>query len=217
VAVVFPVLGTSPILDVVVLTLLALHDPVDATWRTILAVVLETTSQLPLLAFTVTLVDVAKGVAIAPVLSLGWLSSSWMVGSLLHLGRLDRLHECRLDLDAADLDAALYSSTRVVTASTSGKVLAYLRRANAAPSFAWGLLRVSKPASSNSRCRLWTHGGAAWRCSSTRRCARFALAWIRRASSESVASTRSWSFTETTRTRHQVDLWLLGEMRIRAF
>jgi hypothetical protein len=35
-----------------------------------------------------------------------------MVGSLLCAGRLDRLRECRLDVDAAG--AALLSSTRVV-------------------------------------------------------------------------------------------------------
>jgi hypothetical protein len=68
VPVVFLVLGTSPILDVVALTLLALHDPVDAAWMTVLAVVVEATSQLPLLTFTVVLVDVAAGIATAPVL-----------------------------------------------------------------------------------------------------------------------------------------------------
>jgi hypothetical protein len=41
---------------------------VDATWRTVLAVIVEATSQLPLLAFTVTLVDVAAGIATTPVL-----------------------------------------------------------------------------------------------------------------------------------------------------
>jgi hypothetical protein len=61
------------------------------------------------------------------------------------------------------------------------------------------------------------HEGTAWSCSSARLWARFALAWIRHASSESVALTRGGSFTETTRTRRQVDLWSLGEMLIRAF
>jgi hypothetical protein len=56
------------VLDVVASTLLALHDPVDASWRTVLAVVVEATSELPLLAFAVTLVDVAAGVATTPVL-----------------------------------------------------------------------------------------------------------------------------------------------------
>jgi hypothetical protein len=65
VAVVFLVPGTSSVLDVVAL---ALHDLVDAAWRTVLAVVVEATSQLPLLALAVTLVDVVVGIAIAPVL-----------------------------------------------------------------------------------------------------------------------------------------------------
>jgi hypothetical protein len=62
------VLGKPPILDIVAFALLALHDPVDATWRTVLAVVVEATSKLPLLVFAVTLVDVAAGVATKPVL-----------------------------------------------------------------------------------------------------------------------------------------------------
>jgi hypothetical protein len=65
VAVVFLILGTSPVLDVVAL---ALHDLVDAAWRTVLAIVVEATSQLPVLALAMTLVDVAAGVAIASVL-----------------------------------------------------------------------------------------------------------------------------------------------------
>jgi hypothetical protein len=48
-AVVFLVLGTSSVLDVVVLTLLLLHDPMDAAWRTVLAVIVEVKPQLPLL------------------------------------------------------------------------------------------------------------------------------------------------------------------------
>jgi hypothetical protein len=62
------VLGTPPVLDVMVFALLALHDPVDAAWRTILAVIVEATSDLPLLAFVVTLVYVAAGVATTPIL-----------------------------------------------------------------------------------------------------------------------------------------------------
>jgi hypothetical protein len=50
------------------LALLALHDPVDAAWRTVLAVVVEVTSQLSLIALAMTLVDVAAGIVIAPVL-----------------------------------------------------------------------------------------------------------------------------------------------------
>jgi hypothetical protein len=60
--------GTPPVLDIVAFTLLTLHDPVDAAWRTVLVVVVEATSELPLFAFAVTLVDVAAGVAITPVL-----------------------------------------------------------------------------------------------------------------------------------------------------
>jgi hypothetical protein len=62
------VLGTPPVLDVMVFVLLALHDSVDATRRTVLAVVVEATSELPLLAFAVTLVDVAASVAATLVL-----------------------------------------------------------------------------------------------------------------------------------------------------
>jgi hypothetical protein len=64
VVVVFLVLGTSPVLDVVAL---ALHDPVDAARRTVLMVLVEATSELPFLTLAVTLVDVATGVAITPV------------------------------------------------------------------------------------------------------------------------------------------------------
>jgi hypothetical protein len=52
----------------VALALLALHDPVDAAWRTILAVVVEATLQLPLLALAMTVVDVAAAIAIALIL-----------------------------------------------------------------------------------------------------------------------------------------------------
>jgi hypothetical protein len=104
-----------------------------------------------------------------------------------------------------------------MAASASGEGLACWRRANAAPKLAWGLLNVGSPASSNSRRRSRAHGGTAWRCSSARLWVRFALAWIQRACSESVTPTRGGSFAETTKTRHWVDLWLLGEMRIRAF
>jgi hypothetical protein len=41
---------------------------VNAAWRAVLVVVVEATSELPLLAFAVTLVDVAAGVATMPVL-----------------------------------------------------------------------------------------------------------------------------------------------------
>jgi hypothetical protein len=68
VAVVFLVLGTSPVLNVVAFTLLTLHVPVDAAWMTVLAVTVKAMSELPLLAFVVTLVDVATGIATTPVL-----------------------------------------------------------------------------------------------------------------------------------------------------
>jgi hypothetical protein len=67
VAVVFLVLGTSPVLNVMALALIALHDLVDAARRTVLMVVVEATSEFPLLALAVALVDVAAGVAIVPV------------------------------------------------------------------------------------------------------------------------------------------------------
>jgi hypothetical protein len=57
-----------PVLDVVAFALLALHDPVDVAWRTVLVVIVEAMSELPLLTFAVTLVDVAAGVATMPVL-----------------------------------------------------------------------------------------------------------------------------------------------------
>jgi hypothetical protein len=61
------VLGTLPVHDVVAVALLTLHDPVGATWRVILVVVVEAASELPLLTFAVTLVDAAAGVATTPV------------------------------------------------------------------------------------------------------------------------------------------------------
>jgi hypothetical protein len=68
VAVVFLILGTSPVLDVVALALLVIHDLVDAARRTVLAVLVEATSEFPLLALVVMLADVTAGVAIVPVL-----------------------------------------------------------------------------------------------------------------------------------------------------
>jgi hypothetical protein len=41
------VLGMLPVLEVVAFTLLVLHDPVDAARRTVLAVVVEVTSERP--------------------------------------------------------------------------------------------------------------------------------------------------------------------------
>jgi hypothetical protein len=68
VAVVFLVLGALPVLDVVAFALLALHDPVDAAWGTVLTVVVEAMLELPLLALAMTLVDVAVGVTTTSVL-----------------------------------------------------------------------------------------------------------------------------------------------------
>jgi ABC-type amino acid transport system permease subunit len=62
------ILGTASVLDVMAFALLALHDPVDAALRTVLMVVVEVMSELPLLTFAVTLVDVAASVATTPVL-----------------------------------------------------------------------------------------------------------------------------------------------------
>jgi hypothetical protein len=62
------VLGTSLVLNVVVFALLALHDSVDAARRSVLAVIVEATSELSLLAFMVALVDVAASVASTSVL-----------------------------------------------------------------------------------------------------------------------------------------------------
>jgi hypothetical protein len=68
VVVVCQVQGTLPVLDVVAFVLLTLHDPVDATRRTVLAVVVVATLELSFLAFTVALIDVAASVVTTPVL-----------------------------------------------------------------------------------------------------------------------------------------------------
>jgi hypothetical protein len=104
-----------------------------------------------------------------------------------------------------------------MAALASGEGLAYWRRANAAPRLAWGLLNVGSPASLNSRRSSQAHDGTARRCSSACLWVRFALAWIRRASSESITPTPGGSFAETARTRRREDLWSLGEMPIWAF
>jgi hypothetical protein len=62
------VLGTPSVLDVVAFALLALHDPVEAARRTVLAFVVEATSELSLLTLAVALVDVVASVATASVL-----------------------------------------------------------------------------------------------------------------------------------------------------
>jgi hypothetical protein len=68
VAVVFLVLGMLLVLNIMTLMLLALHDPVDAAWRTVLVVIVEATPELRLFALMVTLVDVATGIVTATVL-----------------------------------------------------------------------------------------------------------------------------------------------------
>jgi hypothetical protein len=52
----------------VALVLLALHDPVDAAQGTVLMVIVEATSELQLLALSMTLVDVAAEVTTTSVL-----------------------------------------------------------------------------------------------------------------------------------------------------
>jgi hypothetical protein len=94
-------------------------------------VVLCTTSQLLLFALAMALVDVVAGVTGTPILVeagtevvilgsvhprlFGVVLIDLLLyggGRLLRAGQLDRLREWRLDEDAADLDAALFSSTR---------------------------------------------------------------------------------------------------------
>jgi hypothetical protein len=67
-AVVGLILGTPPVLNVMAFALLALHDPVDAARRTVLAIVVEATLELSLLALAVALVNVAASIMIAPIL-----------------------------------------------------------------------------------------------------------------------------------------------------
>jgi hypothetical protein len=68
VVVIFLVLGAPPVLDVVAVALLTLHDPVDAAWRTVLVIIVKATPQLSLPALAVALVDVTAGIATTPVL-----------------------------------------------------------------------------------------------------------------------------------------------------
>jgi hypothetical protein len=68
VVVVCLVLGTSSVLDVVVIALFTLHDAMDGARGVVLAIVVQTTSELPLLALAMALVDVPPSVAAAPVL-----------------------------------------------------------------------------------------------------------------------------------------------------
>jgi hypothetical protein len=62
------ILGAPSVLDIVAVTFFALHDSMDGAWGAVLAIVVETTSELLLFALVVALVDVATSIAIAPVL-----------------------------------------------------------------------------------------------------------------------------------------------------
>jgi hypothetical protein len=61
------VLGTSPVLDVVAIALFTLHDAMDGARGPVLAVVVQTTSKLPLFVLTMALVDVAATVTVTSV------------------------------------------------------------------------------------------------------------------------------------------------------
>jgi hypothetical protein len=62
------VLGESPVLDVMAVALLTLHDAMDGARRSVLAVVVQMTLELPLFALAMALIDVAVSVATTPVL-----------------------------------------------------------------------------------------------------------------------------------------------------
>jgi hypothetical protein len=66
--VVFLVLGTPPVLDVVAVAFLALHDPMDDARGGVLAIIVEAMSELSLFALAVALVDVDTSVATTPIL-----------------------------------------------------------------------------------------------------------------------------------------------------
>jgi hypothetical protein len=68
VAVVRLVLGTPPVLNIVTIALLTLHDAMDGAQGTVLTIVIQTTSKLPLFALVMALVDVVASVAVASIL-----------------------------------------------------------------------------------------------------------------------------------------------------
>jgi hypothetical protein len=68
VVVVCLVLGTSSVLDAVAIVFFTLHDVVDGARGGVLTIVVKATSKFSLFALAVVLVDVAAGVATAPVL-----------------------------------------------------------------------------------------------------------------------------------------------------
>jgi ABC-type branched-subunit amino acid transport system permease subunit len=68
VAIIRLVLGTSSVLDVVMIVLFTLHDAVDGAQGAVLPVVVQVTSKLPLFVLAMALVDIAMSVAAASVL-----------------------------------------------------------------------------------------------------------------------------------------------------
>jgi hypothetical protein len=68
VVVVCLVLGTSLVLDVMVVALLMLHDAMNGTRRSILLIIVQTTSELPLFALAMALIDVVVSIAVTPIL-----------------------------------------------------------------------------------------------------------------------------------------------------
>jgi hypothetical protein len=64
VAIVYLVLSTSPVLDVVAITIFMLHDAMDGTRGAVLTIIVEATSKLSLFALAVALVDVVASVAV---------------------------------------------------------------------------------------------------------------------------------------------------------
>jgi hypothetical protein len=68
VVVVCLVLGTSLVLDVMVVALLMLHDAMNGTRRSVLLIIVQTTSELPLFALAMALIDVVVSIAVTPIL-----------------------------------------------------------------------------------------------------------------------------------------------------
>jgi hypothetical protein len=64
VAIVYLVLSTSPVLDVVVITIFTVHDAMDGTRGAVLTIIVEATSKLSLFALAVALVDVVASIAV---------------------------------------------------------------------------------------------------------------------------------------------------------
>jgi hypothetical protein len=62
------VLGTPPVLDVMAVAFLALHDLMGGAWGVVISIIVEATSELSLFALAVALVDVATSVVTMQVL-----------------------------------------------------------------------------------------------------------------------------------------------------